>query len=289
MATDREKRLNLKAALGASDIVLAPGCGDVVTARLVESCGVAAIHASGSVAHRTSGYADAGFLTLTEMTDGIRALNEGIGIPVIADADTGFGSAANVIRTVKEYERAGAAAIHIEDQLTPKRPTHLGYGGNFITQAEMVDKIRAAVDARQDENLLIISRCDVDDWDEKLERLAACRDAGADCGWIASRDADRIAELTKAVGTPCIGVLPPGMTLEQYRQAGAACALIPAALQIAALCAQKAVLEALTRTGSFAECLDAMPHVEAMRPFYLQQGNAELQRIEAAYKGEEKG
>ena len=103
MATDREKRLSLKAALSASDIVLAPGCGDVVTARLAESCGVAAIHASGSVAHRTSGYADAGFLTLTEMTDCIRALNGGIGIPVIADADTGFGSAANVIRTVKEY------------------------------------------------------------------------------------------------------------------------------------------------------------------------------------------
>ena len=217
MATDREKRLRLKAALGASDIVLAPGCGDVVTARLVESCGVAAIHASGSVAHRTSGYADAGFLTLTEMTDSIRALNEGIGIPVIADADTGFGSAANVVRTVKEYERAGAAAIHIEDQLTPKRPTHLGYGGNFITRAEMVDKIRAAVDTRQDENLLIISRCDVDDWDEKLERLAACRDAGADCGWIASREADKIEELTKAVGTPCIGVLPPGMTGRSLR------------------------------------------------------------------------
>ena len=289
MATDREKRLRLKAALGASEIVLAPGCGDVVTARLVESCGVAAIHASGSVAHRTSGYADAGFLTLTEMTDSIRALNEGIGIPVIADADTGFGGAANVIRTVKEYERAGAAAIHIEDQLTPKRPTHLGYGGNFITRAEMVDKIRAAVDTRQDENLLIISRCDIDDWDEKLERRAACRDAGADCGWIASREADKIEELTKAVGTPCIGVLPPGMTLQQYSQAGAACALIPAALQIAALCAQKAVLEALTGTGSFAACLDGMPHVDEMRPFYLQQGNAELQRIEAEYSGEEKG
>jgi len=288
MATDREKRLRLKAALNASDIVLAPGCGDVVTARLVQGCGIAAVHASGSVAHRTSGYADAGFLTLTEMTDSIRALNEGIDIPVIADADTGFGSAANVVRTVKEYERAGAAAIHIEDQLTPKRPTHLGYGGAFITRAEMVDKIRAAVDTRQDENLLIISRCDVDDWDEKLERLVACRDAGADCGWIATREPDRIEALTKAVGTPCIGVLPPGMTLPQYSQAGAACALIPAALQIAALCAQKAVLEALTATGSFADCLDGMPHVDEMRPFYLQQGNEDLQRIEAEYSGEEK-
>lgn len=285
MTTDTEKRKDLRARIESEEIVVAPGCGDVVTARLLETTGMQAIHASGSVAHRTAGYADAGLLTMTEMIGRITALAEGSALPIIADADTGFGGVANVVRTVREYERAGASAIHIEDQLTPKRPTHSGFSGSFITRAEMVDKIRAAVDTRHDRSLTIIARCDVDDWDEKLERLAACVEAGADCGWIAARDEDRIRELTTAVAAPCIGVLPPGMTLRQYRGAGAACALIPAALQIAALCAQRAVLEALKDKGSFAECLDAFPHIDEMRQFYLNQGSDELKRIEGEYSG----
>ena len=289
MATDSEKRQRLKAALKGPEIVLAPGCGDVVTARLAAMCGAGAIHASGSVAHRTAGYADAGFLGLTEMTTRIAALCDGVDIPVIADADTGFGGAANVVRTVKDYERAGAAAIHIEDQLTPKRPTHLGYGGSFVTRAEMVDKIRAAVDTRQDGNLLIVARCDVDDWGEKLERIAECMEAGADCGWISAREEKGIREIVRVAGKPCVGVLQGDMTLRQYRDYGVACAFVPAALQIAALCAQKAVLEALAETGSFAAALEGLPHIGEMRGFYLQQGNEELKRIEAEYSGEPKG
>ncbi len=250
--------------------------------------GIAAIHGSGSTMHRTAGYADAGYLTMTEMANRIRSLNEGIGIPVIADADTGFGGPSNVVRMVlREYERAGAAAIHIEDQLTPKRPTHAGFDGSFVTRAEMVDKIRAAVDTREDENLLIISRCDVDDWDEKLERLVACRDAGADCGWIAAHDPERIREIVDACGTPCIGVLQPSMSAQEFQAAGAALALIPTALEIAALCAQMAVLESLKATGTFAECLNGLPNIDEMRPFYTQQGTEELKRVEAEYNGEE--
>jgi 2-methylisocitrate lyase-like PEP mutase family enzyme len=286
MNADRKKRLMLKDALAAPDIALAPACADVSTARLVERMGIAAIHGSGSTMHRTAGYADAGYLTMTEMANRIRSLNEGIGIPVIADADTGFGGPSNVVRMVREYERAGAAAIHIEDQLTPKRPTHAGFDGNFVSRAEMVDKIRAAVDTREDENLLIISRCDVDDWDEKLERLVACRDAGADCGWIAAHDPERIREIVDACGTPCIGVLQPSMSAQEFQAAGAALALIPTALEIAALCAQMAVLESLKATGTFAECLNGLPNIDEMRPFYTQQGTEELKRVEAKYNGE---
>ncbi len=289
MLDDREKRIRLKAALTAPEVALAPACADVSTARLVERMGIAAIHGSGSTMHRTAGYADAGFLTMTEMCDRIRSLNDGIGIPVIADADTGFGGPANVVRMVKAYERAGAAAIHIEDQLTPKRPTHIGFGGSFVSRAEMVDKIRAAVDTREDENLLIISRCDIDDWDEKLERLVACRDAGADCGWIAAHDPEKIRELVDAVGTPCIGVLQADMTLQEFQDAGAALALVPTALEIAALCAQMAVLQSLTTKGTFADCLNGLPNIDEMRPFYTQQGTEELKRIEAEYNGEDKG
>ncbi|MDA0991174.1 MAG: isocitrate lyase/PEP mutase family protein, partial [Verrucomicrobia bacterium] len=244
-----------------------------------------AIHASGSVAHRTSGYADAGILTMTEMIDRIAALADRVDLPIIADADTGFGGAANVVRTVREYERAGAAAIHIEDQLTPKRPTHMGFSGSFITRGEMVDKIRAALDTRDDGNLLIIARCDVDDWGEKLERVAACMEAGADGAWLSARGTEQIQELSQAAGKPTFGVLPQDMTMRQYQDAGASCAVIPGSLQIAALCAQLSLLTELKQTGTAADFLTKQPFVEEMRKFYSQQGNDELKHIEQAYSG----
>ncbi len=285
MASVKENRQHLKALLAASEIVIAPGCGDPITARLVELAQLPAIHASGSVAHRTSGYADAGILTMSEMTSRIAAMADRVDLPIIADADTGFGGVVNVVRTVKEYERAGAAAIHIEDQLTPKRPTHQGYSGSFITRGEMVDKIRAAVDTRDDDNLVIIARCDIDDWGEKLERLVACMEAGADGAWLSARGEERMRELSQAVGKPTFGVLPRDMTLSQYQDAGASCAVIPGALQIAALCAQKALLEELKQTGVAGDYLDKQPFIEDMRQFYSRQGNAELEHIEQTYGG----
>jgi len=285
MAAVKEHRRRLKALLAASEIVVAPGCGDVVTARLVALAGLQAIHASGSVAHRTSGYADAGILTLTEMTDRIAALADRVNLPIIADADTGFGGAVNVVRTVKEYERAGASAIHIEDQLTPKRPTHMGFSGSFITRAEMVDKIRAALDTRDDDNLLIIARCDVDNWGEKLERVVACLEAGADGAWLSARGLEQIQELSRAAGKPMFGVLPQGMTMRQYQDAGASCAVVPGALQIAALCAQLSLLEELKQSGTTEDYLGRQPLVKEIRQFYSQQGNDELKHIEQEYGG----
>lgn len=285
MTGSAEKRKKLKAAMAGPEIVAAPGCADVLTVRLVEMAGFKAIHASGSVAHRTSGFADAGILTLSEMVDRLAAMSDRSDIPIIADADTGFGGAVNVVRTVREYERAGAAAIHIEDQLTPKRPTYAGFSGAFIERAEMVDKIRAAVDTRQDGNLLIIARCDIDDWDEKLARIAACMEAGADIAWLSGHGADKVAAIRKVAGKPTIGVLPRDMTLRQYQDAGASCAVIPGALQVAALCAQRALLEELKTTGNVVDFLARQPHADEMRPFYNQQGNAELKRIEQKYGG----
>jgi len=285
MATVKEHRRRLRALLVAPEIVVAPGCGDIVTARLVARAGLQAIHASGSVAHRTSGYADAGILTMTEMTDRIAALADRVDLPIIADADTGFGGAVNVVRTVKEYERAGASAIHIEDQLTPKRPTHMGFSGSFITRGEMVDKIRASLDTRDDENLLIIARCDVDDWGEKLERIVACVEAGADGAWLSARGLEQIQKLSRAADKPMFGVLPQGMTMRQYQDAGASCAVVPGALQIAALCAQLSLLEELKQSGTTEGYLARQPLVKEIGQFYSQQGNDELKHIEHEYGG----
>src|SRR5437868_12254835 len=161
MRSAAEKRQAFKSAFSGPEILLAPSCIDPVTARLVLKMGFRAVHASGSVAHRVMGYADVGILTMSEMIDRLMALEDTVDLPVIADADTGYGNVVNVVRTIKEYERAGAAAIHIEDQVTPKRPTHQGVEGQVISRLEMVNKIRAAVDARQDEGFIIIARSEV--------------------------------------------------------------------------------------------------------------------------------
>ena len=286
MASAAETRRQLRALMNAPAIVAAPGVGDPITALLAESLEIPVVHVSGSVAHRTSGYSDAGILTMTEMVDRTVSVAAMVDLPIIADADTGFGGAVNVVRTVKEYERAGASAIHIEDQLTPKRPTYQGATGAFITQAEMVDKIRAALDTRTDENLLIIARCNVPDKREKLERLLACLEAGADVGWLASRDAEETRFYTERFGgKPSIGVLPRGMTLQQYQDAGASCALLPGVLQITALCAQRSLLEEVKASGSAEGYLSKQPYFEEMSRFYNQQGNDELKRIEDEYSG----
>ena len=282
MPSDSQKRKKLRALLAGPDIVVAPGCADAVSARLVEHLGLPAIHASGSAFHRTRGYPDAGILDLTEMVTQLRSLCEAVEIPVIGDADTGFGNVVNVVRTVREYERAGAAAVHIEDQLTPKRPTYAGeFEGGFVSRKEMVDKIRAACDARVDQEFIIIARCDVPDMGERTERLAACLEAGADVAWLAARGADALRSLRQALaGKPCVGVLPAGLTLGQFQEIGANCALIPGALQIAALAGQEQLLRSILETGSSRPYLDALPNGAEMATFYNQQGSAEVHDIE---------
>src|SRR5438445_7323127 len=147
MTSPTERRRRLRQLIQGPEVFPAIGCHDVMSCRLVEHVGLPTIHASGSAAHRSRGMADAGLLDMTEMVNHLRYLCDGVDLPVIGDADTGFGNVVNVVRTVREYERAGAAAMHIEDQLTPKRPAYQGYESGFISRQEMVDKIRAAVDA----------------------------------------------------------------------------------------------------------------------------------------------
>ena len=286
MPTAADKRRALKEMLAGPELVLAPGCADPLTARLVQYVGLHAIHASGSVAHRTAGYADAGILTMTEMVERITALADAVDLPVIADADTGFGNVVNVIRTVKEYERAGAAAIHIEDQVTPKRPTHQGIEAGTISRIEMVNKIRAALDARTDENLVIIARSEVKgDQQEVLDRLAECVEAGADAAWISGGTEEGVRALRQAVGGFLVGVLPRTATAQQFKEWGASAGVLPGVLQIAGLHAGREMLEELKSTGTTAGYFARLSGVEAMQEFYSRQGNAELAEIERRFGG----
>lgn len=174
---------NFKARLLEDRIVTAPGVYDALTALLVQQAGMEAAYLSGaSIAYTRFGRSDVGFLNLDDVANVTTNIRERVDIPLIVDADTGFGNALNMIRTVKLLERAGASAIQIEDQVSPKRCGHL-QGKSVISRQEMVGKVRAAVDARRSEDTVIIARTDavaVEGLDAALDRAHAYAKAGAD-------------------------------------------------------------------------------------------------------------
>ncbi len=277
----RDKRLQLREILGAQEVALAPSCGDVITSRLIESLGCAVIHGSGSSLHRNAGYPDAGLLTMTEMLASLTLMANSVSIPVIGDADTGFGGVANVVRTVREYERAGLAGMHIEDQLTPKRPPSAGGATSAISRQEMVDKIAAAVDAREDESFVIIARSEVeDDLDEVIDRLGACAEVGADALWLSASRPEEIARMRQALDRPLVGVLPKGLSLAAYGDLGASIACLPTWLETVASVAKRDLLREIIATGSMAGYLSRLEGVEEMRTFVQDQGGEEMRSIE---------
>ncbi|QCR32136.1 oxaloacetate decarboxylase [Lysinibacillus sp. SGAir0095] len=177
------KNLQLKSLLKQSNAFIVPGAYDGMTARLVEEFGFPAIYATGAgISNSQLGWADVGLTTLTEIVDVVSRMSDVTTVPIIVDGDTGFGNAINVIRTVKSLERAGASAIQLEDQVSPKKCGHFN-GKQIISKTEMVNKIKAAVDSRRDENFTIIARTDataINGIEDAIDRANAYKEAGAD-------------------------------------------------------------------------------------------------------------
>jgi len=175
--------MTLRQQIGTGRIVQAPGCYDGLSALLIEQAGFAAAYLSGAaIAYTRFGRSDVGLVSMSEVADTLALITDRVGIPVIVDADTGFGNALNVQRTVRSFERAGAAAIQLEDQSTPKRCGHLA-GKVLIGADEMVGKLKAALDARRNAETLIIARTDaiaVEGFDAAIERAERFVEAGAD-------------------------------------------------------------------------------------------------------------
>ena len=183
MTDDRAKRRRLREMISEGRLVVAPGAHDALSAKLVERAGFSAVYLTGAgVANALLGVPDVGLTTLSEMTWVVRCVAGAVEIPVVADADTGYGNAINVMRTVREYERSGVAAMHIEDQVSPKRCGHIA-GKEVISADEMVGKLKAAVDVRIDRNFLLIARTDARGplgLDEAIRRANLYAEAGAD-------------------------------------------------------------------------------------------------------------
>jgi 2,3-dimethylmalate lyase len=177
-----ELRSRLREMLGGPEMIIAPFVFDCLQAKLAAAAGFGAVYMTGFGTAAARGYPDLGLLTMSEMVANARAISQSVNVPVICDADTGYGNALNVWRTVREYEDAGASALHIEDQVFPKRCGFLA-GKQVIPIEAMVPKVRAACDARRDKNLAIIARTDalaVNGWDDVVQRAHAYRGAGAD-------------------------------------------------------------------------------------------------------------
>jgi len=201
-------RRTLRGLVEQKNALVVPGAYDGVSARLVERAGFPAVYMTGyGTSASRLGLPDLGYAGLAEMSDHVRNLAAAVSIPLIADADTGYGNALGVRRTVQAYEAAGVAALHIEDQVAPKRCGHLS-GHQIVPLGEFAGKIRAAVDARRDPDLLIIARTDAISavgFDEALRRGDAAARAGADVLFVeAPRDEAQVEKVAKAFDTPLL-------------------------------------------------------------------------------------
>jgi 2-methylisocitrate lyase-like PEP mutase family enzyme len=185
---------------------IVPGAFDAMAARIAEAAGFPVVYLTGAgVTNAFLGAPDLGLITATEMSQQIAACRAAVRVPIIADGDTGFGNAVNLVRTVQLYERAGANAIQIEDQVFPKRCGHFE-GKAVVAVAEMVQKVRAAVDARSDPNFLVIARTDaraVEGLQAALDRAAAYREAGADVLFVeAPQNEEELRAIPRALPGP---------------------------------------------------------------------------------------
>jgi len=227
----------LRELLAGPDLVRAPGAYDGITARLIEQAGFPAVYMTGAGTSAAHGYPDYGLLTLTEMVDQAALIARAVSVPVISDADTGYGNELNVTRAVREFEARGVAAIHIEDQVSPKRCGHLD-GKEVVSEAAFVSKIRAAVTARRDPDFIIIARTDsnaVLGFEAAVSRVNAALTVGADMAFLeAPKTLEEVAAIPKLVKGPCLlNVVPGGKTPrvepEQAQAMGFRLAIYPGA------------------------------------------------------------
>ena len=256
----------LRELLAGGECLVAPGVYDGLSARLAARAGFPAVYATGGGIARSMGYPDLGLLGLTEVVGRLANIAEQSAVPVIADADTGYGNALSVRRAVREFERAGVAALHLEDQTFPKRCGHYDDKG-LVPVAEMVQKLRAARDAATDADLVLIARTDaiaVEGFDAALARAAAYAEAGADVLFVeAPRTEAEIEAIPARVKRPHLinmfqGGKTPLVAVDRLRDWGYRIVIIPSDLQRAAIRAMDDVLAAIRRDGSSAALADRM-------------------------------
>ncbi len=258
----------LRELLAHPEPLLLPGCYDALGARLIEQSGFDAVYMTGfGTSAGLLGRPDVGLLGLSEMVGNARRIAQATSLPVVADADTGYGNPINVIRTVREYEQAGVAGIHIEDQVMPKKCGHME-NKSVVSQGEMVAKIEAAVAARVDDDFVIIARTDARaplGLDAAIERAKACHAAGADVLFVeALQGRGEIEQVCSALrGIPLVfnwveGGKTPPLEFDEIAALGFAAIIMPISTLFAATHAMLGVLREIRERGTPAGSLDSM-------------------------------
>ncbi|MDA9673796.1 isocitrate lyase/PEP mutase family protein [Paracoccaceae bacterium] len=274
------------------ETLLAPGIYDALSGLIAEQSGARAVYLSGaSIAYTRFGRSDLGLVSVSEVHDTLAAVTDRIQIPVIVDADTGFGNALNVQRTIRNFERAGAAAIQIEDQSFPKRCGHLD-GKILIKQDEMVGKVKAAVDARTASDTLIIARTDaraVEGLQEAIDRAHAYQEAGADILFIeAPRSFDEMKTIRKSfhVSIPLLanmveGGKTPVKTAKDLKKLGFNIVIFPGGAVRAATFQLQEYYAGLLKNGSNSEFSKKMHDFDSLNAVI---GTPELLKIGKKYE-----
>ena len=275
-----------------TETLLAPGIYDALSGLIAEQSGAQAVYLSGaSIAYTRFGRSDVGLVSVSEVHDTLAAVTDRIKIPIIVDADTGFGNALNVQRTIRNFERAGAAAIQIEDQSFPKRCGHLD-GKVLIKTDEMVGKVKAAVDARKTSDTLIIARTDaraVEGLQEAIDRAHTYEEAGADILFIeAPRSVDELKVIRKSfhLNTPLLanmveGGKTPVKTAEDLKNLGFNIVIFPGGAVRAATFQLQEYYAGLLENGSNAEFSKRMHDFDSLNAVI---GTPELLSIGKKYE-----
>jgi carboxyvinyl-carboxyphosphonate phosphorylmutase len=264
-------RKDLRKLLECKEILVAPGAHDVLTAKVIERAGFKAVYMTGyGQAASSLGKPDVGLLTLTEMHDRASKFVSAVKIPVIADADTGFGNALGVMRTVELYERAGVAAIQLEDQVAPKRCGHM-LGREVVPMEEMVGKIEAAKAARVDDDFLIIARTDArtnHGFDEAMKRCKAYVAAGADIIFLESLESvEEMKMMNDEIKVPTLanmveGGRTPLCNCEELEELGYSLVIWPTASTYVTAFMMTELMNELKNTGTTAGFIDKMINFE---------------------------
>jgi len=289
-ATGSTPGARLRALLARPEPLMLPGCADALTARLAVEAGFEAIYVTGAgIANTLLGVPDVGLTTMTEIADQVRRITAAVDVAAVVDIDTGFGNAINARRAVQEIERAGAAAIQIEDQVFPKRCGHFS-GKEVIAQDEMVAKLRAVLDARRDPDLVVIARTDaiaVEGFDAGVARARAYARAGADLIFVEAATADeQLAALPRLIDAPLVanmvegGKTPLHSTAELGAMGYRAVIYANAAMRMAAAAVREAFAE-MRATGDTRGLLDRMLPWEDRQALV---GLPEIEALEARYR-----
>jgi 2-methylisocitrate lyase-like PEP mutase family enzyme len=278
----------LRALLHKDGMITAPGAYDCITARMIEQAGFSTVYMTGAGTAAMLGYPDYGLVTMSEMVDNAGRIARAVSIPVIADADTGYGNELNVVRTVRDFEQRGVAGIHIEDQGFPKKCGHLENKA-VIPLEDYVAKIRAAVSAKEDPAFVIIARTDaraVAGFDEAIRRANAALEAGADMAFVeAVQSIEEVAAVPKLVRGPCLLNIvwrgkTPDIALDDAQAMGYKLAILPVLLfnAVAGVCDQ--MLDELKRTGRH----PVPPADVAPQEFFRRMGADDWDRVQKQVK-----